>query len=149
MAYRNIGFIYSEKKDVDRAIEFFLKAEKISKDDYTLIDCLARLYMKKGDYKKALSEYEKALRLNVQDFMFYNGLASAYISNHKFKEAEKALLYSLALNSRQWMAHNRLGNLYSMLGYFELALGEYAKALNIDPHNKGILDNIEKIKKIF
>lgn len=146
-AYCNLGSIYSEKGEIDKAIEFFKKASRIGKKEYEPHYCLGSLYIKNNNYEEALKEYKKALEFGSGDPDLYNALAFVYIKNNKFKEAEDALMYSIALNDDQFEPHNNLGNLYSMFGYFDLAIKEYSRALEIEPGDEGIISNIEKVKK--
>ena len=69
-----------------------------------------------------------------------------YLKNRKFRESEQALLKSILLNPRQSEPHNNLGNLYSIFGYFKLAIDEYEKALAIDPEDQKIKDNLIKTR---
>jgi tetratricopeptide (TPR) repeat protein len=146
-AYCNIGYVYSKNWDVDKAIDAFKKASHIKKDILEPHYCLGTLYIKKGDYKRALDEYNKVLESGgLEDFNFYNALALVYIKNNRLKDSEDSLIRSLILNAKQFEPHNNLGNLYSMFGYFDLAVEEYKKALEMAPDNKGIRDNLKKAK---
>jgi Flp pilus assembly protein TadD, contains TPR repeats len=107
---------------------------------------MGSLYVKNNNYEEALKEYKKALELGSGDSNLYNALAFVYMKNNKFKEAEDALMHSIALKNNQFEPHNNLGNLYSMFGYFDLAIEEYSRALKINPGNIGIISNIEKVK---
>jgi len=42
--------------------------------------------------------------------------------------------------------HNNLGNIYSMFGYFDMAIEEYKAALSVEPANKDMWDNLIKTK---
>lgn len=145
-AYCNLGYLYSEKGDEDRAMEFFKKAVSIRKEYYEPHYCLGNLYIKRNSYPEALNEYRESLKYGLDDAEIYSKLGFAYIKNNKFKEAETAFRHSLSLDNNQSEPHNNLGNLYSMFGYFDLAAEEYIQALKIDPGNKGIMSNIEKVK---
>lgn len=142
--YCNLGYIFSDKGDEEKAIEFFRKSSKMAKGSYEPHYALGNLYLKKNRFKEALDEYEIALQLGLKDHIFYNELAFLYIKNNRFKEAERSLIQSLILNSNQVEPRNHLGNLYSMFGYFELAIEEYKKALEIEPDNIGIQKNLKK-----
>ncbi len=146
-AYLGLGYVYMDKMDIIKAEEFFKKASHLKEEDPEPHYCLGTVYVKNKNYKKALDEYSKALRLGLRDFEVYNKLGFAYIKNKRFKDAEAALMYSLKLNKNQSEPHNNLGNLYSAFGYFRLAINEYREALNMEPENKGIADNIVKAKK--
>jgi len=147
VAYLNLGCIYAEKGDTIKAIEFLNKAIQIRDEDYYAHYYLGTLLLKNKNYKEALKEYIKASKLGQCDPDFYNKLANAYVKNKRFRDAELALMRSLALNGKQCEPYNNLGNLYSMFGRFGLAMEEYRKALDIEPDNTGIVDNIKKTKR--
>ena len=145
--YCNMGYIFSDKGEIGKAIEAFKKAKDIRRLSYESYYAIGSLYMKEKRLKESLYEYEEALKLGLKDYKFYNEIAQVYIKNSDFVKAEKMLLSSLILNSNQPEPYNNLGNLYSMLGYFKLAIEEYRKALGIDPENLGILSNVKKTKR--
>jgi tetratricopeptide (TPR) repeat protein len=146
-AHCNLGYMYLDKGNTDEAIKYFKKAAMIKRDNYEPHYCLGAIYMNNKNYKEALDEYNETLKLGLSDYDFYNKISAVYIKNYKFKEAEMALINSLALNKNQSGPHNNLGNLYSMFGKFDLAIGEYRKALDIEPGNKHLSDNIIDTKK--
>ncbi len=70
--YYNIGSIWEEAGELDKAIEFFLKAAYSSKevDEHRYASALlkvARLYEKKGMPKEAVGIYEKVRDLGIQE----------------------------------------------------------------------------------
>jgi len=147
-AYCNLGYACMEKSEIAEAVKFFKKAVQLRREYPEPHYCLGNIYIKNKNYREALSEYKEALKFGLNDYEIYNKLGFAYIKNNKFKEAEEALRHSLGLNKEQYEPHNNLGNLYYMFGYFDLAIEEYRKALEICPGNKGIIDNIKKVKEL-
>ncbi len=146
-ACSSLGYVFWEKQDIDKAVYFFRKARSIRAEFYEPYYCLGALYKTKNRFKDALREYEEASRRGLSDYKFYNEIAFLYIENSRFKEAEDALRHSLGLNRSQLEAYNNLGNLYAMLGHLELAIEEYKKALEIDPDNMYIRDNLKKAEQ--
>ncbi len=144
--YRDMGYIYSKKGDIDKAIRSFRKALELKKGDFEVHYCLGALYAKKSQFKRSLYEYQNAIRFGAGDYKFYNELAYIYLKNNMIAESERALIRSIALNKDQSEPYNNLGNIYSMCGYFKMAIKEYKKALEKDPDNPGIRGNLQKTR---
>jgi len=53
---KEIGLLYGESGDYDKALEFFQKAEKLDKRDRNVRENLAYLYYRKGDGKRAMEQ---------------------------------------------------------------------------------------------
>lgn len=146
-AYLDLGHVYMDKGNIVKAEKFFKKASSLKKEDYEARYYLGSIYIKNKNYKEALDEYSQAFKLGLRDTEIYNKLGFVYMKNHRFKEAERSFLDSLVLDKNQCEPHNNLGNLYSVFGYFDPAIHEYREAMKIEPDNKGVLNNIAKLKE--
>lgn len=64
--YNNLGDYYREKKDLEKAIEFYKKAAETSlrNGDYSGYNNLGSVYFERGDYLKALISFCKALQMD-------------------------------------------------------------------------------------
>ncbi len=107
--YNNIGIIYFNKKNYDKAFVFYENAIKISKkesDDFMTSMCLrniARIYEKKGEYIIALKYYNEALKIVEEKgflsklSMYYNDISNVYSSLNDNDQAENFALKSLEI----------------------------------------------------
>ena len=71
--WKNLGIIYSHKKQYDEAIEVFGKAQAIDANSDTLKQ-LALMYRKKGGFEKARNLYEEGLTQFTEDAQIHLNL---------------------------------------------------------------------------
>ena len=124
----NLGVIYSDLEELDKAIEKYEVAAKVKKDILTWGN-LAWPYEAKGLYDKARQVYEDYLE-NVSDSaQFHSGLAYNYIYQGKYdlalEEAEKAFM----LDPSHRRNFYTKGDIYHLRGDFVEAKKEYLKIL--------------------
>lgn len=127
----NIGRIFKDKGDLDRAEEQFKFAALISKDSLAHIN-LGYIYLKKNLYYQSIQEFNKALELKHDSHLAYFFLGNAY---NKLKEYQKAIgLYkkSIELNPDYAKAYNNIGYVYWNLAKHDQAFGWFVKAMNRD-----------------
>lgn len=72
--WKNLGMIYTHKKQYDEAISMFEKARLIDASNPENINQLAWLYRKKGDFTKARSLYEEGLVLAPENAQLHINL---------------------------------------------------------------------------
>ncbi|NLM75294.1 MAG: tetratricopeptide repeat protein [Clostridiaceae bacterium] len=98
--YATLGFLYIEKGDMDKALEFNLKAVDFNDTNGIILDNLGTVYLNIGDYEKAKEIYQKLMKLKpVFPEAFYNYARVL----HKLGDIEKALyMVRHALTLRFW-----------------------------------------------
>ncbi len=103
--YHAMGKVYFEKRDYCRAIEYYIRAEKVytevigSSHLYLAITYkdLGEIWMHKGDYDNAVNYFKKSLKIFLKVFdpehpyvaTVYNNLARAYEKKGNKKKAEE------------------------------------------------------------
>ncbi|MBQ2303223.1 MAG: tetratricopeptide repeat protein [Bacteroidales bacterium] len=154
-AYNNIGIVYDNLGDYDKALEYYFKALEIKKavlgennaDTAGSYNNIGLVYKNLGDYNKALEYHNKALEIrkdvlgeNHPDIaMSYNNIGVIY---NNLGDYNKALeFHSKALEIRKEvlgeknvdiaMSYNNIGSVYYNLGNYNEALKLYNKALEI------------------
>ncbi len=98
--YATLGFLYIEKGDYSKALEFNLKARDFNSTNAIILDNLGYTYYLLGDYDNALETYQEAMK-NKPNFpeAFYN---YARVLEKK-GDLEKALyMVRYALTLRFW-----------------------------------------------
>ena len=156
-AYHNIGIIHHNIGDYENALEFYLKALKITEefgveypDDVVNKKGMADSYNKigvvhfnKGDYDKALEFYLKSLKIR-EEIGDKKGMASSY-NNIGLIHAEKgdyekaleiyfkALKINAEIGNKNWLAnnYNNIGLIHWGKKDYEKALEFYLKSLSI------------------
>ena len=111
VAYNNMGVIYYEKGDIDRAEGFFKKAISI-KEDYS--DALLNIsdhYQNKKDFASAAEHLEKLSSIYNRDIHLYNRIGSLYLEAGNNAKARETLIKSLEINPNQDLVKESLKRL--------------------------------------
>lgn len=143
-------FEYQYMADYNRAMNYFLSALGIAKNDLDKADSynnIGLVYKARGDISKAKEHYEKALNswLSVygeNDFgaaVYYNNMGEVYQVQGDVSKAkeyyEKALNISLSVNGENDLGvavyYSNIGGIYQDQGDYFNALIYYKKALKI------------------
>jgi tetratricopeptide (TPR) repeat protein len=155
MSYNNIGNVYDDLGDYDKALEYHNKALEIRKsvlgenhpDTASSYDNIGIVYRNLGDYDKALEYHFKALEIykdilgekHRDTAMSYNNIGAVY---YNLGDYDKALeYYNKALEIQKDVlgenhpdtasSYNNIGIVYDDLEDYDEALKFYNKALEI------------------
>ncbi|NLU52323.1 MAG: tetratricopeptide repeat protein [Clostridiaceae bacterium] len=98
--YATLGFLYIEKGDMQKALDFNLKAMDYNSSNAIILDNLGSTYIKLGEYDKANEIYQNVMKLKpVFPEAYYN---YAHVLEHT-GDLEKALyMVRHALSLRFW-----------------------------------------------
>ena len=139
-AYRQIGYLYQNKKDYKKAIEYFKKGEQIaqSNNDFGL---LVQFLIGKGDALASLGRYDEAIaehkwlwdkissnldKTDHQSIVFFGShLAKDYVLAKKFKDAKAILDIIVPITS----VAVEISNVENLAFRADSALGNYKEAL--------------------
>ena len=141
----SLGLSYEQKGENDLAVQEYIKAMKMSDDDFRPFFYAGNVYYKKKEYKLAKKYYNKALKIAPDNGDVHNNLAWVYIDTGKFDdagmEAEKAVRIK-----RSPYYLNTLANAYTRMGRYKDAMDVLKEALTITPEDdKELLDNEGKL----
>jgi len=147
LVYNNLGLVYADKGEWDKAIEFYEKSletyEKVG-DVHGMAQTYGNLgivYFQKGEWDKAIEFYEKSLETKekVGDVhgmaQTYNNLGSVYFQKGEWDKAiefyKKDLKISEKVGDIHGMAqtYNNLGLIYANKGEWDKAIEFYEKIL--------------------
>ncbi|MCP4344178.1 MAG: tetratricopeptide repeat protein [Desulfobacterales bacterium] len=148
IAYNNIGMIYDNKGDWEKALEFYLKSEKIKIEIGNKADMgptysnIGGIYDKKGDWERALEFYLKAEEIMIEAGnkaglgMIYNSIGLIYSKKGDWERAMEFHLKSEKINleaGNEELAptYNNIGAIYYRKGDWERALEFYLKSEKI------------------
>ncbi|MGB3224274.1 MAG: tetratricopeptide repeat protein [Desulforhopalus sp.] len=89
-ALNYIGYTLADKNiDLDKALEYILKANKLKPDNGFIIDSLGWAYYRLGDYHQAAKHLERSLELEQNDPHIYDHLGDVYRAQKRFSKAKK------------------------------------------------------------
>lgn len=90
IAYNNLGFIYFNRKELDKAELNFRKAYELNKRSPNIVSNMGLVYHSNGDYDKAIEYYEEALKIDPRHDNTIQNLIRIY---DKIGDSEKANYY--------------------------------------------------------
>jgi tetratricopeptide (TPR) repeat protein len=89
-ALNYIGYTLADKSiNLEKALEYILKANKLKPDNGFIIDSLGWAYYRLGDYHQAAKHLERSLELEQNDPHIYDHLGDVYRALKKFSEARE------------------------------------------------------------
>lgn len=154
-SYNNIGIVYANLGDYDKALEYYFKALEIYKvvlgekhsDTASSYNNIGLVYDNLGDYDKALEFKNKALEIqkdvlgekHADTAMSYNNIGLIYSIFGDYDKALEHHLKSLEIqkeilgeNHRDTAtSYNNIGVVYTNLGEYDKVLEYHFKALEI------------------
>jgi Flp pilus assembly protein TadD len=103
----------------------------------------ARSHFRNNDFGHSAAFYQRAVELAPQDPEGYVGLGASYDRLGRFDLSDRvyASLYKLSGDTPQYF--NNVGYSYMLRGNLTAALTNFRKALNLDPGNVLIANNIQ------
>lgn len=131
-SYNDLGLLMQQKKDYNRAIEYFNKAIKINSGFTYAYMNLGNIYSEMKNYNEAILNYKKAIEIDPDFSYVYTFLGNAY---QNINEVDKAIEYfnkAINVNPDFVHAYNNLANTYFSLKNYNEAILNYKKAININ-----------------
>lgn len=128
---RNLGLVYLQAGDYDKAKGHFLKASEDAKN----FDSLGLAYYHMHDLEEALKSFDKALKKDPASATvhFHRGLV--FLEEHKFQKAEDCLNTAIELDPNKEVYYFTRGQVYerqSLPELYDSAIEEFKKAIAIN-----------------
>jgi tetratricopeptide (TPR) repeat protein len=104
-AWVNLGILYYQGNQFDKAIDCFSRANNLGAPDAEVLGMMAYCLRQKGNPIAAEAAYMQALTLDPKKADWTEGLVSLYLENEDWPRAEKMLRYLLDLKpgeTRNW-----------------------------------------------
>ena len=131
--HNNLGLAYSAKGWVDKAINEYRLALKISPDISLAHYNLGGAYYDKGWVDRAIEEYQHALEISPDDSDAHNNLGLSYFRKGWVDRAIDEYQHALKIMPDDAAVHNNLGNSFAAKGMLNRAIEEHRAALKIKP----------------
>lgn len=149
--HNNLGIVYNERGEIDKAIEHFQAALKLKPNYAGAHNNLGLAYGKKGMVDKAIEHFQIALKLKPQAGTYVN-LGIAYSNRGWADEAIKQFQAAIKLKSDYSDAHLNLGIAYGEKGLIDQAIDHLETAVSLnpnDPYAHHNLANAYRLKGLF
>jgi tetratricopeptide (TPR) repeat protein len=140
--YTNLGLIYASQRQLDIAVEQWLKAIEINPRDAAALFNLGMAYRDMRRLPEAITIMEKALAVSPEEPPFQRLLARLYDDSGKLEKAHELYVKVLTQDPDNHDMHNNLGVLLGKLGRLDEAIQELETAVTIKPDFGGALGNL-------
>lgn len=140
--YNNLGFLYQERGDYEKALFSYQRAIEIDPENIEAYNNLGNLHTLKGNYKEAEFSYRKAIEIRPDYVKAYNNLGSLYNDIEKSSQAVTVFKKAIAFNPEFAPAYNNLGRAYYNLGEYPKAVDSFKKAIEINPDYAKAYNNL-------
>ncbi|MEO8574435.1 MAG: tetratricopeptide repeat protein [Pyrinomonadaceae bacterium] len=134
-AYLLIAEGYQKQKNVDAAIDAYLKAIASKPGTYSLYDNLANLYLGQNRYAEAIDISRKALRVFPNDGQIYANLSWFYSLADRNEEAIQAAQAGIRFLPDNYLGYTNLCRAYNDAKKPDMAIRECNNALKRRPND--------------
>ena len=124
-ALNNLGEVYRERGDLERASEQYRKAIQIEPQGAAPYNNLGIATHDLGDPVTAIGLYQKAIELGTNYVDAVNNLATSYLDLRRTDEAMRTFRQAIAMDPQNVDAHNNLGYALLLVGEFAEGWEEY------------------------
>lgn len=134
-AYNELGRIYFEKRDYDKAISLCKKALEFHPDNFQYYENLGFAYRDKDEPETAVSYFLKSIEINPAADLSLNELGRIYFQQEKYQEAIEICKKALNYNPGNWQFFENMGFAYERLKNIPLAIDSFEKAISLKKNN--------------
>ena len=137
LALGNLGIIFSQLKQFEKALELFNKVLKTNPKYAEGHNNLGNVLFELSEYDKSLEHYKKAIELNPQFSDAFNNVGNVYLKKENLNKAIEnyQLAISLDAPSGKDKPYYNLGNIFRELGNFKKSIDCYKKAIQINSNS--------------
>jgi len=157
LAYNNLGIIFSNKGDSNKAMEYYKKSLKLKKEVNGIGDAISNLnigdiYREREQLDSALKYFNIALKINKYDnnsyilSMIYHDFAMVFKERNEFSKAEDYVFKSIDIAVEKKL-NSRVIEAYQLLSLIYKKKKDYKKALYYHEKYATINDSISKINQ--
>lgn len=87
-AYQLLGQAYHHLRNMDKAMEAYREAVRLSTNTFPSAYELGMMYLTKNQPERAMDAFQKALKMKTDDPMALLGLANSYFALRRYKDAQ-------------------------------------------------------------
>jgi tetratricopeptide (TPR) repeat protein len=148
MPWISLGSIFEKLNRLEEAADAFQKAFELDPANALVWNEQGKIYLNTGSYDEAVCAFQKSIELDHGNGWSYCNLAQTYVCKGKYTEAIQLYHKSIKLfksNTEKAITWSRLGNIYQQKNDIENAITAKQIALELDPENEQIKDELIEI----
>jgi uncharacterized caspase-like protein len=130
-AYRQRGWAYMLKRDMDTAIMDFTEAIQLNPQDSAAYKDRAYVFNEKGDRDRAIRDYTEAIRINPQDAKAYTGRGNIYGKNKDYIQAVRDFTEAVALDPKNGISYFSRAFIYKDKKDYDQAIADFTAAIRL------------------
>jgi tetratricopeptide (TPR) repeat protein len=142
LAFESRAQLLSEKGDYAGAAKDWEEAAKLEPYNFRTHYQLGLMYQTLKKFTDAIRAYKKAVEIRPLDTEANMNLAIVYSQNGDPMSGLKYAQAAVSGGQDNAAAHANLGAVYAQLGYSDLAIDEYKRAIELDPKLSGVYLNL-------
>src|SRR4029077_10743741 len=132
-AHHLVGRFYSDRGDLDQAIEHLRLSIEIEPTDATTYSDLGAALARQGKLDEAIGNLQHAIALSPTLSLAHFNLGNAFALQGRFTQAEEHLQDALRIKPDYPEAYNNLGKVYAAQGHLDKAIDLFRRAVEIQP----------------
>jgi len=144
LAFNNLGLIYLQLKNEEKAGQYFTQALAVNPEDPIARNNLANLHYSQNITDTALQEYQEILVLDPVNKEALRSLGYIYLNSGRLNEAISKFEEITRLPAAADVSYSELGDIYRSAGHLDNSVTAYRKALDLNTGNEGALTGLGK-----
>ena len=136
--YNNLGQLYQDLGDSEKAEFYLQEAIKLNPDYATAYYNLGNVYKSQNNFKNAIAAYQQTIKIQPDYHNASNNLGNTYLAKSKISLAIECYQQELKIQPNCADAYNNLGIAYYLKDDLAKAIDCYQKANQLQPDNAHI-----------
>ena len=143
--YANLGLVYEDTEQLDRAITQYQKALELLPLEPSLHRDLAGVYWKQRRYAEAEPHYEAVVADDATDVQVLYRLGLIFLTKGDCEDAIVRFEKVIEFDAAHVHAYEAAGIAYQELGDNPKAIEAFEKVLRLEPNNKNALERLKEL----
>ena len=132
--YNLLGLIFTERKEINLAIESFKKGIAVDPNDASIYNNIGTAYKIKEDYISSEESFKKSIYIDRNNPEAYNNFGNFYVELNQYTKAIKCYKNAILVNPKFYIAHYNLGVSYKATGKFDEAKKYLSDTIKLNPN---------------
>ncbi len=141
-AYENRALLYKEKKNTEKALEYYSEAIKINVEYHEAYSNRGNIYFDQNRNEEAMADYNKCLEINPDYNVALDNRGALYARLNQFDKALEDLNRAISIKPDYEMPYFNRAITYMEMKQYEPAIQDFMKYLRLKPGNGDVMNSI-------